>query len=179
MKFSPFNDFSYTIPQKKPQSLGVSTKWCTFANRKVLCAPESMLQSETIYNYIKVYHPVWAIDMPDGCPPDEIDIPVNHSFFRLAQHVDTFDALDFKSYAEAAPLRDWGERLPLAVGLSLIDNEAKARKSLKLPMFRKYKGIIALVLNPTDGVVKQTGVHRSHYTWWRTKNFQMLNLKML
>jgi hypothetical protein len=67
----------------------------------------------------------------------------------------------------------------LAVGLSLIDNEAKARRNLKLPMFRHYKGIIALMLNPTDGVVRQTGVHRSHYTWWRTRQFQMSNLKML
>ena len=66
-----------------------------------------------------------------------------------------------------------------AVGLSLIDNEAKARRNLKLPMFRQYKGIITLMLNPSDGVVKQTGVHRSHYTWWRTQQFQMSNLKML
>ena len=61
----------------------------------------------------------------------------------------------------------------------LTDNEAKARKNFKLPMFRQFKGIIALTLNPTDGVVKQTGVHLSHYTWWRTKSFQMSNLTML
>ncbi len=55
----------------------------------------------------------------------------------------------------------------------------KARRNLKLPMFRQYRGIIALVLNPTDGVVRQTGAHRSHYTWWRTRQFQMSNLTML
>lgn len=44
---------------------------------------------------------------------------------------------------------------------------------------RNYRGIIGLELNPQDGVVKQTGVHRSHYTWWRTKSFQTSNLKML
>jgi len=52
-------------------------------------------------------------------------------------------------------------------------------ENLKLPMFKQFKGIIALTLNPTDGVVKQTGIHRSHYTWWRTKSFNMSNLKML
>ena len=83
------------------------------------------------------------------------------------------------SYAESSPNKDWGERLPLAKGLSIIDNEIKARKRLKLPMFRTYKGIIQLSLNPTDGVVKQTGVHTSHYTWWRTKTFKMENLKMI
>lgn len=67
----------------------------------------------------------------------------------------------------------------MAVGLSIIDNETKARKNLKLPLFRHFRGIIALTLNPVDGVVKQTGVHLSHYTWWRTKAFQMSNLTML
>ena len=86
---------------------------------------------------------------------------------------------DFMSYAEMDPQRHWGENLPLAVGLSLIDSELKAQRNLKLPMFRQYKGIAALALNPTDGVVKQTGAHDSHYTWWRTKSFQLSNVKML
>ena len=77
------------------------------------------------------------------------------------------------------PNRNWGEQLPLAVGLSLIDNENKARKNLKLTLFKHFKGIIALSLNPKDGVVKQTGIHTSHYTWWRTKAFDLSNLKML
>ena len=99
--------------------------------------------------------------------------------FRLAKQSDGYSADDFKSYAEADPQRNWGQMLPLAVGLSLIDNETKARRNLKLPMFRQFKGIISLALHPTDGVVRQTGVHRSHYTWWRTTSFQMSNLNML
>ena len=117
--------------------------------------------------------------MPVGCPPEDVFVPSEHPFFRLASMIDSYTADDFKSYAETDPQRNWGEKLPLAVGLSLIDNEAKARKDLKLPMFRQFKGIIALTLNPDDGVVKQTGVHLSHYTWWRTKSFQMSNLTML
>ena len=117
--------------------------------------------------------------MPVGCPPEDVLVPCEHPFFRLASHMDSYTADDFKSYAEADPQRNWGEKLPLAVGLSLIDNETKARKNLKLPMFRQFKGIIALTLNPSDGVVKQTGVHLSHYTWWRTRLFQMSNLTML
>lgn len=83
------------------------------------------------------------------------------------------------SYAEADPKHNWGKMLPLAVGLSIIEGETKARRNLKLPMFRQYHGIIALTLEPVDGVVKQTGAHRSHFTWWRTASFQMSNLKML
>lgn len=117
--------------------------------------------------------------MPEGCPPNDIMLPIQHPFFRLAKCASGYDEKDFLSYAEADPRRHWGEQLPLAVGLSLIDNEMKARKNLKLPMFRQHKGIISLALNPQDGVVKQTGAHRSHYTWWRTTAFQMSNLHMI
>ena len=138
-----------------------------------------MLTPYKISSYIEEFKPEWACVMPPGCPPEDILAPCEHPFFRLAKQSDTYSPDDFKSYAEADPQRNWGEKLPFAVGLSLIDNEAKARRNLKLPMFRQFKGIIALTLNPVDGVVKQTGVHRSHYTWWRTKSFQMLNLMML
>lgn len=140
---------------------------------------ETMLTPYKIGAYCEEYKPKWACDMPYGCPPEDILIPNEHSFFRLAKQADTYTIDDFKSYAEADPQRNWGEKLPLAVGLSIIDNEAKARKNLKLPLFRQFNGIIAITLNPTDGVVKQTGVHLSHFTWWRTESFKMSNLTML
>ena len=139
---------------------------------------QTMLTPHKINAYCVEYKPEWVCEMPAGCPPEDVLVPSKHPFFRLANQANTYTADDFKSYAEADPQRNWGERLPLAVGLSLIDNEVKARKNLKLPMFRQFKGVIALTLYPTDGVVKQTGVHLSHYTWWRTKTFQMSNLTM-
>jgi hypothetical protein len=138
-----------------------------------------MLKPYKIADYLNEYKPQWTCVMPDGCPPEDVLVAEEHPFFRLAKQVDSYSADDFMCYAEADPQRNWGQMLPLAVGLSLIESEAKARRSLKLPMFRQYQGIISLTLNPTDGVVKQTGVHRSHYTWWRTTSFQMSNLNML
>lgn len=138
-----------------------------------------MLMPYKISMYHKEFKPDWACEMPAGCPPEDVLVPSEHPFYRMASQANAYTAEDFKSYAEADPQRNWGERLPLALGLSLIDSESKARKNLKLPMFRQFKGIIVLTLNPTDGVVKQTGVHLSHYTWWRTKSFQMSNLTML
>ena len=138
-----------------------------------------MLRPSNIKDYTNQYHPEWICMMPEGCPPMDIMIPYEHPFYRLARRSDTYGPEDFLSYAEKDSKRDWGEQMPLAVGLSVIDNESKARKNLKLPMFKHCKGIIALMLNPTDGVVKQTGIHHSHYTWWRTKSFEMSNLKML
>ena len=138
-----------------------------------------MLKPYNIADYCREYNPEWVCTMPDGCLPEDVLVASEHPFFRLAKNADTHTYDDFKSYAEIDPQRNWGQMLPLAVGLSLIDNEAKARRNLKLPLFRQFHGIIALTLNPTDGVVKQTGAHRSHYTWWRTKKYQMSNLKML
>ena len=138
-----------------------------------------MLMPYKISMYRMEFKPDWACEMPAGCPPEDVLVPSDHPFYRMASQATTYTAEDFKSYAEADPQRNWGERLPLALGLSLINSESKARKNLKLPMFRQFKGIIVLTLNPTDGVVKQTGVHLSHYTWWRTKSFQMSNLTML
>ena len=139
----------------------------------------TMLTPYKTKDYCKEFNPTWAVQMPDGCPPEDVLVPSDHPFYRLAKQADAYNEEDFKSYAEADPARNWGEQLPLAVVLSVMDNEKKVRKNLKLPMFKQFKGIIALILNPTDGVVKQTGMHRSHYTWWRTSTFQMSNLKML
>lgn len=111
-----------------------------------------MLTPYKINAYCEELKPEWTCEMPTGCLPEDVLVPSEHPFFRLAIQKDSYTAEDFKSYAEADPQRNWGEKLPLAVGLSLIDNVSKARKNLKLPMFRQFKGIIALTLNPSDGV---------------------------
>lgn len=76
--------------------------------------------------------------MPQGCPPDDILVPFGHPFYRLSRSETSFDADDFITYAEKDPNRNWGEQLPLALGLSIIDDENKARKNLKLPMFKQF-----------------------------------------
>lgn len=138
-----------------------------------------MLKSYKISQYCQEYSPQWACPMPQGCPPEDVLVPFEHPFFRLTENEESCCEQDFMSYAELDPERSWGDLLPLAVGISLIDNEIKARKNLKLPMFRKYRGIVCLMLYPQQGVVKQTGIHRSHYTWWRTKQFKIQDSKML
>ena len=151
-------------------------RFCVYL-RSIIRLP--MLIPYKIVDYISEYKPEWTCVMPVGCPPEDVLVPSEHPFFRLAKKANTYTPEDFKSYAESDPNRNWGQMLPFAVGLSLVESEAKARRNLKLPMFRGYKGIISLTLQPTDGVVKQTGAHRSHYTWWRTQSFQISNLNML
>lgn len=117
--------------------------------------------------------------MPDGCPPEDIEVAYGHPFFRLARYADRYDEDDFKSYAELAPYKDWGEDLPLAIGLSIIEGEKTVRNRIKSPFYNRFKGIIAMNLNKEDGVLKQTGKNLAHYTWWRTQQFSIENLKML
>lgn len=52
--------------------------------------------------------------MPDGCPPDDVLVPSEHPFYRLAKQGDAYTADDFNSYAEADPQHNWGEQLPSA-----------------------------------------------------------------
>ena len=53
----------------------------------------------------------------------------------------------------------------------------EAEKRLKLPKFRNAN--IALVeLKPKDGMIKKTfGI--AHYSWWRTKDFDVSQAKVI
>lgn len=66
-----------------------------------------MLTPYKIKDYCEEYKPSWAIQMPDGCPPEDVFVPSEHPFYRLAKQSDNYSADDFKSYAEAAPGHNW------------------------------------------------------------------------
>ena len=65
----------------------------------------------------------------------------------------------------------------VARAVSLFSEREEAEKRLKLPKFKKAS--IALVtLEPKDGVLKKTfGI--AHYSWWRTKDFNVLQAKIV
>ena len=139
-----------------------------------------MLAKTSLTEYLKLYTVQWKNVMPEGCPPSDILIPQEHLFYRYMLQSDKCTDEDFKTYRQLNPAKDWGDLLPLASGLSVIDDFSKARRNLKLPMLRnKFKGIGELMLNPEDGVVKQTGAHLSHYTWWQTTSFDINNVKIM
>ena len=79
-----------------------------------------MLTPYKIEDYFKEFHPIWAVKMPEGCPPEDVLVPSEHPFYRLAKKAGTYNEEDFKSYAEIDPAHNWGEQLPLALGLSII-----------------------------------------------------------
>lgn len=77
--------------------------------------------------YREEFKPDWSCEMLAGCPPEDVLVPNEHLFYRMASQATTYTAEDFKSYADTDPQRDWDEKLPLAMGLSLIDSESKAK----------------------------------------------------
>ena len=59
----------------------------------------------------------------------------------------------------------------------LFSEREEAEKRLKLPKFKKAN-IALVILEPKDGVLKKTfGI--AHYSWWRTKDFNVLQAKIV
>lgn len=140
-----------------------------------------MLVPQKLVDYLATYQVQWTIIMPNNCPPENIEVPHTHSFYRITLDANLIQSDDLKSYADLDPQKNWGDQLPLAVGLSVYNNEVKAQKNLKLPYMKKkkLKGVAKIDLNPTDGVVKKTCKDTSHYTWWRTTSFDVNTANMI
>lgn len=136
-----------------------------------------MLKAAKISEYLSTYEIEWKIAMPSGWPPEDIEIPFEHKLYRLTHDKNgSLTEEDLITYSELEPNKDWADNYFQSFGLSLITKISEARKKLLLPRIRKQnlKGITEINLNPTDGVVKQTG-RKDHYTWWQTKSFDISN----
>ena len=64
----------------------------------------------------------------------------------------------------------------IARAVSLFKNKGDALKRLKLPKF-KHAVIAVVELEPKDGVMKKT-FRDSHYSWWRSTNFDIKQAKV-
>ncbi|MCH5307644.1 MAG: hypothetical protein J1E37_06135 [Prevotella sp.] len=128
-----------------------------------------MLKKDTLSHYKEVYQIEWANTLPENCPPEDILVPENEEFYRLLTHKDKIVEKDWKTYIELFPDKEYfGDNLLMANGLSILkDIDVNV---LKLPQYKRFKGIARLILNPTDGVVKKT-YGANHYTLWRTTFF--------
>lgn len=58
-----------------------------------------------------------------------------------------------------------------------IFREGRSGERLKLPKFKKAN-IALVILEPKDGVLKKT-FDIAHYSWWRTKDFNVLQAKIV
>ena len=131
-----------------------------------------MLQKSTLSEYLEQYPVVWVPDMPDGVPPEEICVPHEHVLYRLTKG-EKATAEDLTTYYEKDPNREWGDKLAEAYAVSLYDDLDKTGKLLKIPSLKNSKGVSKIILNPENGVVKQTGKSPYHYSWWKTNKIDI------
>ena len=110
----------------------------------------------------------WFETLPEQCPPTDAEQCEGY-YYRIANG-NPATTEDFFSQRKMQP-----DKVTRAV--SLFSEREEAEKRLKLPKFRKAS--IALVaLEPKDGVLKKTfGI--AHYSWWRTKEFNVLQAKIV
>ena len=118
---------------------------------------------------------IWFENLPEGCPPSDAEECCGR-YYRIASG-NPVKACDFFSQRMMQPLKDFGEiNACIARSLSLFDTLEAAERRLKLPKFKQAR-IVSVDLSSEDGVIKKT-FGKSHYSWWRTKNFDISKAKM-
>lgn len=121
----------------------------------------------------------WFEDLPDKCPPEDAYESSGQAFYRIAEGDPVKDS-DFFSQKKMDPGRIFsGKGIDECIirAVSMFDNVEDARSKLKLPKFKNCC-IAEVVLNKKDGLVKQT-FKQSHYSWWRTKMFDITVSKIV
>jgi hypothetical protein len=120
----------------------------------------------------------WYEQLPPQCPPSDA-IPCGGAFYRIAKGNPASDD-DFFSQRKLHPNKIFtglGVDECIARSISLFSEVNDATRRLKLPKFRSAN-VVEVVLLPKDGVMKKT-FSDSHYSWWRSTDFEVSQAKMI
>lgn len=112
----------------------------------------------------------WYEQLPKQCPPIDA-MPSQGTYYRIVSGVPT-ETRDYFSQRHLHPEKMFiGEGIDECIvrSVSLFDNKEAAVRRLRLPKFRNQK-VAVVHLNPKDGVMKKT-FGPSHYSWWRSTEF--------
>lgn len=123
----------------------------------------------------------WFETLPQQCPPFEATASDGVSFFRLLLSNPATEQ-DFLSQRALFKTKPFKVSECQARSISIFSNIHDCIKVSKLPTFRgkdTYLGEFVLSLN--DGVILNTPSHssNSHFSWWRTKDFDFLKVKVI
>lgn len=113
----------------------------------------------------------WSEELVEKCPPDNAFAPNGLTFYRLAKSNPPTES-DFVSYRKMRPNTKFHVSECVSRSLSIWGNKDYCLNLLKLPS-HKDKTVMQLNLATGDGLVLQTGNDPSHYSWWRTKNYNV------
>ena len=120
----------------------------------------------------------WFEELPEQCPPADAE-PANGMYYRIVGGIPS-KTEDYFSQRRLQPTKTFhGEGIDECVirSVSLFDSIDAATKRLLLPKFRTHK-VAVVQLEEKDGVVKKT-FGPSHYSWWRTEEFDYTKAKLV
>lgn len=118
----------------------------------------------------------WFEELPQSCPPADAQ-PCQGVFYRIVA-VEPPMSSDFFSQRKLQPHRVFaGQGIDecIARAVSLFKDKSDAAKRLRLPKFRNST-IARVTLQPKDGLIKKT-FQNSHYSWWRSSEFNVEQAK--
>ncbi|MCD7849178.1 MAG: hypothetical protein LUH63_05240 [Parabacteroides sp.] len=120
----------------------------------------------------------WFEILPEQCPPTDAQC-CDGFYYRIANG-NPAESADFFSQRQLNPDKIFiGKGIDECIvrAISLFSEKTEAEKRLKLPKFKKAH--LALVqLRTKDGVIKKT-FGPAHYSWWRTKEFDVSQAKVI
>lgn len=112
---------------------------------------------------------IWAEDLPDNCPPDDAFKPENGEFYRLVASFPPSEE-DFCSHRKLYPHKKFNASECVMRACSIISTFERCKSLSKLPL-QRGKIIVKFILTPSAGLIKKTGGHSDHYSWWRLREF--------
>lgn len=118
-------------------------------------------------------------NLPEQCPPSEAYQPNGEEVvYRLGHIENDYSTDDFRSHWDKFPQNrtQYTQKVGecRAKSLSVFSTEEDARNACRLPSPRsknKFKSLIAINLQPTDGLLMQTGIDKAHYSIWVSCTF--------
>jgi hypothetical protein len=114
----------------------------------------------------------WAEELPEGCPPLDVELPNGKPFYRLVRSFPPTQT-DFYSPRKLNSRRiflDECAARALSIFLSIEDCIALN----KIPFFKNNPHlIISITLSNEAGVIKHSPIDagQTHHDWWNDRNF--------
>lgn len=118
----------------------------------------------------------WYEDLPEKCPPEDAIRPNNQKFYRLCDSPPPQN-VDFFSHRKLFPFKPFNTTECIAQSLSIWESKEKCLSLKKLPAHKK-KSVIEFKLSHSDGLILKTG-QVFHYSWWRSKSFDISRCEIL
>lgn len=111
----------------------------------------------------------WYEELPDACPPADASLPNSLTYYRMCESFPAADK-DFLSHRELSPTQVFKAPECIARAVSMYRDYDECAQLLSLAV-HQHKVVLQVTLSADSGLVKKTGKAKSHFSWWRLKNF--------